>query len=59
MKPSPSFTRLTIALVSTFSVAKPALSQAKENAMVKQPACAAPRISSGLVPFLSSSKRLA
>src|ERR1035437_1703828 len=58
-KPSPCLDRRTLALVSTSVVASPALSQANENAMVKHAAWAAPRISSGLVPRRSSSKRLA
>ena len=49
----------TLAVVSMVSVAMPAFSAAKENAMVKQAACAAPTISSGLVPLRSSPKRLA
>src|ERR1019366_7406235 len=58
-KPSPCLDRRTLALVSTSVVASPALSQANEHAIVKQAAWAAPRISSGLVPRRSSSKRLA
>ena len=58
-KPSPCLATRTAAVVSTVPVAMPALSQANEKAIVKQAACAAPRISSGLVPFTSPSKRLA
>ena len=58
-KPSPCLARRTLACVSTLLLASPALSQANENAIVKHAACAAPRISSGLVPRRSPSKRLA
>ena len=52
-------TAIPAAVVSMVSVLMPALSAANENAMVKQAACAAPTISSGLVPLRSSPKRLA
>jgi len=45
--------------VSSTLVANPAFSQANENAIVKQAACAAASNSSGFVARRSSSKRLA
>src|SRR5256885_4712018 len=49
-KLSPTFSRLTVATVSSFCAVSPALASCAERAMVKQPACAAASSSSGLVP---------
>src|SRR5712671_4300418 len=50
VKLSPTFSRLTVAVVSSFCAVSPALPSCAERAMVKQPACAAANSSSGLVP---------
>src|SRR5580704_15969130 len=50
LKPSPTFSRLTVAVVSSFCAVKPAPPSCAESAIVKHPACAAARSSSGLVP---------
>src|SRR5258708_3460796 len=50
LKLSPTFSRLTVALVSSFCAVRPAPPSCAESAMVKQPACAAASSSSGLVP---------
>ena len=57
-KPSPSLASRTVAVVSMVLTVMPAFSQETAKNIVKQAACAAPRISSGLVP-LPSAKRLA
>ena len=57
-KPPSFMTMRTEAVVSTAWVVKPALSTANENAIEKHAACAAAISSSGLVPRLSSSKRV-
>src|ERR1017187_9985476 len=46
-KPSPCLARRTLACVSTFLLASPALSQANENAIVKHAACASPGVPRG------------
>src|SRR5216683_134345 len=50
LKPSPTFSSVTVAVVSSFCAVRPALPSCAESAMVKQPACAAASNSSGLVP---------
>src|SRR5712691_11559423 len=50
VKPSPTFSRLTVAVVSSFCAVKPAPPSCAESAIVKHPACAAASSSSGLVP---------
>src|ERR1700730_6867278 len=50
LKPSPTFSRLTVAVVSSFWAVKPAPPSCAESAIVKHPACAAANSSSGLVP---------
>src|SRR5215475_14245763 len=50
-KPSPTFSSETVAVVSSFLAVRPAPPSCAESAMVKQPACAAARSSSGLVPM--------
>ena len=49
-------TKVTSAVVSSEVGGAPAPARPLENAMLKQAACAAPRISSGLVPLRSSPK---
>src|SRR6201993_3868735 len=49
-KPSPTFSSEIVAVVSSFSATMPAPPSCAESAIVKQPACAAARSSSGLVP---------
>src|SRR6266481_8217969 len=50
LKLSPTFSRLTVAVVSSFCAVSPAPPSCAERAMVKHPACAAANSSSGLVP---------
>src|SRR5438309_1135406 len=50
VNPSPTFSRLSVAVVSSLSAFKPAPPSCAESAIVKHPACAAARSSSGLVP---------
>src|ERR1700687_3432670 len=49
-KPSGSLSRVIVAVVSSRLAVMPAFPSCAESAMVKQPACAAARSSSGLVP---------
>ena len=56
-KPSSTLSSVTSARVSIRSAVSPASPRINDRAMVKQPACAAPISSSGLVPGLPS-KRL-
>ena len=49
---------VTAASVSMASAVKPALFSMNESAIVKQPACAAPINSSGLVPLPSPKRAL-
>src|SRR5271157_3413497 len=49
-KPSPTFSREMVQVVSSFVAVIPAAPSCAESAMVKQPACAAARSSSGFVP---------
>src|SRR2546423_4945200 len=55
---SPTFSRLTVAVVSSFWAVKPALPSCAESAMVKQPAWAAASSSSGLGPTPFSKRAL-
>src|SRR5258708_18906695 len=50
-KPSPTLSRVMVAVVSNFCAVMPAPPSGAESAIVKQPACAAARSSSGLVPM--------
>ena len=56
VKPSPSLSSVTSALVSICPSLNPARASAKDSAMVKQDACAAAISSSGLVPGPSSKR---
>src|SRR5215212_4784928 len=59
MAKPPSFgSRDTVAVVSIFVAVNPAPPRIMENAMEKQPACAAPMSSSGLVPCSPSNRVL-
>src|SRR6187402_748825 len=58
VKPSPSFSRVIVDLVSILSAVRPAALSKPDSAMLKQPACAAPSSSSGLVPGPSSKRDL-
>src|SRR5262249_31740758 len=49
-KPSPTFSSEIVQVVSSFDATMPAPASCAESAIVKQPACAAARSSSGLVP---------
>src|SRR6516165_7150530 len=49
-KPSPTFSSEIVQVVSSFVGIRPAPPSCADSAMVKQPACAAARSSSGLVP---------
>src|SRR5277367_3068857 len=49
-KPSPTLSSVTVAVVSSFCAVMPAAPSCPERAIVKQPAWAAARSSSGLVP---------
>src|SRR5215217_1300208 len=51
VQPASSFSKVTVAVVSSFSGTKPAFPNCPDKAMVKQPACAAAISSSGLVPL--------
>src|SRR5450755_656383 len=53
-----TFSSVTAASVSIASAVKPALFNAKESAIVKQPAWAAPSSSSGFVPLPSPKRAL-
>src|SRR6267378_3673089 len=57
-KPSGSFASEIVAVVSSLLAVMPALPSCAESAMVKQPACAAARSSSGLVPTPFSNRVL-
>src|SRR5260370_40592608 len=57
-KPSGSFSSEIVAVVSSLLALLPALPNCAESAMVKQPACAAARSSSGLVPTPVSNRVL-
>src|ERR1700675_1469911 len=50
-KPSPTLASVMVAVVSSFCAVMPALPSCADNAMVKQPACAAAINSSGFVPI--------
>src|SRR5690606_10340486 len=56
-KPSPCFSIWTLAFVSMLFGVKPDLPRISENAIEKQPACAAAINSSGFVAFVSSPNR--
>src|SRR5450755_4407910 len=58
LKPSPTLSRVTVAVVSSFSAVNPTAPSCPESAMVKQPACAAASNSSGLVPTPFSNRVL-
>src|SRR5450755_82982 len=55
---SATFSSVTAASVSIASAVNPALFSAKESAIVKHPACAAPSNSSGFVPLPSPKRAL-
>ena len=55
-KPASPFSRWTFAVVATRVGTNPALESSFENAIEKQPACAAPASSSGFVPVPSSKR---
>ena len=57
-KPASVLSRWTLAVVSTEVGVKPASARPFEKAIEKQPACAAPISSSGLVPSPSSKRDL-
>src|SRR6266851_9244716 len=57
-KPSGSFSSEIVAVVSSLLAVMPALPNCAESAIVKQPACAAARSSSGFVPTPSSKRVL-
>src|SRR6266404_5498894 len=50
-KPSPTLSRVMVAVVSSFCAVMPAPPSCAVRAIVKQPACAAASSSSGLVPM--------
>ncbi|CFT89436.1 Uncharacterised protein [Bordetella pertussis] len=58
VKPSSVLSSVTSAVVSMLSAFRPASPRILDNAIEKQPACAAPSSSSGLVPGWSAKRVL-